>query len=59
MPGPDLYEHLRVTAIFTDPDELGLAPTERHPNVFGGVLEMWFREGAYTLLAVADGTARG
>lgn len=41
----------------TRAEELGLAPTERLPDVWGCVLELGYPQGPVTLLYLADGTA--
>ena len=47
---------LRAAALALDPGEYGMSPTERHPNVFGGMLETTLDAGSFTLLCVAEGT---
>lgn len=48
---------LRAAVLALDPAEFGLAPTGRHPNVFGGTMETTFEQGrSFTLVCIADGT---
>jgi hypothetical protein len=47
---------LRLRALHANPAELGMAPTERFPNVFGVVMDTTYPNGIATLVALADGT---
>lgn len=55
-PDPGIALDLRARVFGLDPASAGLAPTGRHPRVYGAVLETGLDRGWFTLVALADGT---
>jgi hypothetical protein len=53
---PSVYDDLRGRVLALDPAEAGLAPSARHPRVYGGLLETGLGTGTFTLVCLADGT---
>ena len=52
----DIYLDLRGKALRLDPAEVGIAPSESQPRVFGVVMDTGYAEGwSSTLVALADG----
>jgi hypothetical protein len=52
----DAFTGLRSRILELDPAEAGLEPTEDLPNVWGGMMELAYPEGAATIVSLADGT---
>lgn len=52
----DASTGLRAQVLELEPAEVGLKPTEELPNVWGGLMEMAYPEGAATIISLADGT---
>jgi hypothetical protein len=48
---------LRNVALSSTAQDLGLAPSSEHPNVFGLLMETGFPEGAATLTVFAEGSS--
>jgi hypothetical protein len=48
---------LRLTALRVTPEELGIDPEQFPGNIWGVLMETGFDDGAFTLVALADGTA--
>lgn len=47
---------LRGMMLALRPDEAGVAPTSRHPRVWGAILETGLDNGWFTLVSLGDGT---
>lgn len=52
----ETYLALRQQVLALRPDELGVAPTEQLPTLYGVVMESGLDRGSYTLVVLADGT---
>lgn len=52
----DTPPDLRGMVLALRPDEAGLAPTSRHPRVWGAMLETGLDNGSFALVSLADGT---
>jgi hypothetical protein len=50
------YLQLRERLLGLKPDELGLAPSEAAPYIWGVLAELGYEVGSATLVALADGT---
>jgi hypothetical protein len=47
---------LRSQLLEFEPADIGLEPTEELPNVWGGLMELGYPEGAATIVSLADGS---
>jgi hypothetical protein len=55
-PPAEAYAGLRSMILTTDPETVGIAPSEAHPNVWGVLMEFQLSGTPVTLVALADGT---
>ena len=53
----EVMRDLRLTALQVTPEELGIDPEQFPGNIWGVLMETGFDDGAFTLVALADGTA--
>ena len=56
MTDDDIYSELRDQALSVDPTEIGVAPSDDHPNVWGVVMDLGYPEGTATLVGLSDGS---
>jgi hypothetical protein len=54
--GAEAFTGLRAKLLAADPEEFGLVPTERFPNVWVVLMELGMAGGIASIVCVADGT---
>ncbi len=52
----DVYIKLRNRILTLNPAEIGLAPSDQLPHVWGAMMETGYEAGSVTLVALSDGT---